>query len=76
MAKRNNVYKSPIDATKQLIRDKDTRKQSSLPNGYSFVLIDGILHIKKYSQTKTFVAKVDDLFEWESIDEDSINEQL
>ncbi len=76
MAKRNNVYRDVTDATKQLIRDRDSKKQSALPSGYSFVIIDGALHIKKYTKNKTFIAPVDDLFKWKDFTEDSINEQL
>ena len=76
MAKRNNVYRDVADATKQLIRDRDSKKQSVLPSGYYFVTIDGELYLKKYSKDKTFIAPVDSLFKWQDFAEDSINEQL
>lgn len=57
MAKRNNVYRDVTDATKQLLRDRDSKKQSALPSGYSFVSIDGALHIKSMQKTRRLLLQ-------------------
>lgn len=77
MAKRNQFYRSHFDVTKSMVKDRERIKQSTLPDGFSFVVIDDELHIKQYSTSgRSRVASLNGVLKWTDLDGEEVHEQL